>query len=41
MVLRYAHVNVSHLSQSIAALPWEKSGKPAAAEAGKMANPKA
>jgi integrase len=28
MVLRYAHVNVGHLAQSIAALPWEKSGKP-------------
>jgi hypothetical protein len=27
MVLRYAHMNVGHLSQSIAALPWEKSGK--------------
>jgi integrase len=27
MVLRYAHVNVAHLSQSIAALPWENSGK--------------
>ncbi len=27
MVLRYTHVNVQHLSQSIAALPWEKSGK--------------
>ena len=28
MVMRYAHVNVSHLSKSVAALPWEKSGKP-------------
>src|SRR5262249_25314901 len=27
MVLRYTHVNVSHLAQSIAALPWENSGK--------------
>jgi integrase len=27
MVLRYTHVNVSHLAASIAALPWEKSGK--------------
>jgi integrase len=32
MVLRYAHINVSHLSQSIAALPWEKSGKRARVE---------
>jgi integrase len=28
MVMRYTHVNVSHLTASIAALPWEKSGKP-------------
>lgn len=28
MVLRYAHVNVSHLAQSIAVLPWVKSGEP-------------
>jgi integrase len=28
MVLRYAHVNVAHLAQSIAALPWEEAGKP-------------
>jgi integrase len=27
MVLRYAHVNVGHLSKSIGALPWENSGK--------------
>ena len=27
MVLRYAHMNVSHLAASIAALPWEESGK--------------
>src|SRR5262249_36975601 len=27
MVLRYAHMNVGHLSQSVATLPWEKSGK--------------
>jgi integrase len=27
MVLRYAHMNVGHLSQSVAAMPWEKSGK--------------
>jgi|SRR5450759_1578489 integrase len=26
MVLRYTHVNVAHLAQSIAALPWDKSG---------------
>lgn len=26
MVLRYAHMNVAHREQSIAALPWEKSG---------------
>ncbi len=32
MVLRYAHMNVEHLSKSIAALPWEKSGKPTAAD---------
>jgi hypothetical protein len=32
MVLRCAHINVSHLSQSIAALPWEKSGKRARVE---------
>jgi hypothetical protein len=25
MVLRYARVNVTHLAQSIAALPWRKS----------------
>jgi integrase len=30
MVLRYAHMNVSHLAPSIDALPWEKSGKPSA-----------
>jgi integrase len=30
MVLRYAHMNVSHLAPSIAVLPWEKSGKPLA-----------
>jgi hypothetical protein len=24
MALRYAHVNVQHLSKSIAALPWEE-----------------
>lgn len=30
MVLRYAHMNVGHLSKSIAALPWENSGKPTA-----------
>jgi integrase len=29
MVLRYVHMNVGHLAQSIAALPWEKSGKQA------------
>jgi integrase len=29
MVLRYAHVNVAHLAQSIAALPWTKSVQPA------------
>jgi integrase len=27
MVLRYAHVNVGHLAQTIAALPWGNSGK--------------
>lgn len=27
MVLRYAHVNVGHLANSIAALPWENPGK--------------
>ena len=27
MVLRYAHMNVAHLAQSIAALPWGKSGE--------------
>jgi hypothetical protein len=27
MVLRYAHVNVAHLAQSIAALPWETPGR--------------
>ncbi len=25
MVLRYAHMNVAHREQSLAALPWEKS----------------
>jgi integrase len=33
MVLRYAHMNVEHLSKSIGALPWEKSGKQATADA--------
>jgi integrase len=33
MVMRYTHVNVSHLATSIAALPWEKSGKPKDKEA--------
>jgi integrase len=28
MVLRYTHVNVAHLAQSIAALPWAQSGEP-------------
>jgi integrase len=32
MVLRYAHMNVAQLASSIAALPWEKSGKRGAAE---------
>jgi hypothetical protein len=27
MVLRYAHMNVAHLVQSMAALAWGKSGK--------------
>jgi integrase len=27
MVLRYAHMNVAHREQSVAALPWEKSGE--------------
>ena len=27
MVLRYAHVNVEHLADSIEALPWDKSVK--------------
>ena len=26
MVLRYAHMNVGHLSQSVATLPWENPG---------------
>ncbi len=34
MVLRYAHVNVSHLAASIAALPWGKSGRLDKADAG-------
>ena len=34
MVLRYAHMNVSHLSASIAALPWGNSGEPGKANAG-------
>jgi integrase len=33
MVLRYAHMNVAHLSQSIAALPWAKSVQPIPASA--------
>jgi integrase len=33
MVLRYAHMNVGHLAQSIAALPWEKSGKSSGSDA--------
>lgn len=36
MVLRYAHMNVAHLAPSIAALPWEKSGKEDKSEAGKQ-----
>ena len=35
MVLRYAHMNVGHLAASIAALPWEKSGKEDKSEAEK------
>jgi len=35
MVLRYAHMNVSHLAHSIAALPWVKSGKLLSANAKK------
>lgn len=34
MVLRYAHINVAHLSQSIDALPWGKSGEHERAKAG-------
>jgi hypothetical protein len=34
MVLRYTHTNVAHLEQSIAALPWGKSGDDEKAEVG-------
>jgi integrase len=33
MVLRYAHMNVAHREQSVAALPWEKTGEPEKATA--------
>ena len=33
MVLRYAHMNVAHREQSVAALPWEKPGEPGKATA--------
>jgi integrase len=32
MALRYAHMNVEHLSKSIVALPWENPGKQATAD---------
>jgi hypothetical protein len=34
MVLRYAHTNVAHREQSIAALPWGNSGDREKANAG-------
>jgi hypothetical protein len=34
MVRRYAHMNVSHLAASIAALPWRKGGELGKANAG-------
>jgi integrase len=37
MVLRYTHVNVGHLAQSIAALPWDDPGKQSGQAGGSVA----